>query len=70
MKSTTYVGSVVRVYRAALDWMAAWQKEHGDLNGCTIPAHLSEELAIIGTRGQTENFFDGPPGAEGMNYQR
>ena len=68
MKSTAYVGSVVRVYRAALDWMAAWQKEDGVLKDCTIPVHLSEELAIIGTRGLTENFFDEPPGEEGMNY--
>ena len=69
MKSTAYVGSVVRVYRAALDWLAAWQKEHGTLKECKIPDRYIEELAKVGTRGQTENFFDGPPGEEGMNYK-
>jgi putative protease len=69
MKSTAYVGSVVRIYRAALDWIADWQKEHGDFNGCKIPAILSKELENIGTRGQTENFFNEPAGEEAMNYK-
>lgn len=68
MKSTTYVGSVIRVYRAALDWLAVWQKENGTLKECTIPDKFIEELAKVGTRGQTENFFNGPPGEGEMNY--
>ncbi len=69
MKSTAYVGSVVRVYRAALDWLNEWKQEHGNLKNCSIPDHLNKELAKVGTRGQTENFFDGPPGEKGMNYK-
>jgi putative protease len=56
MKSVHYVGAVVRVYRAALDY--------------TVPSLYMKELMKVGTRGYTENFVFGPPGAEGMLYDR
>jgi putative protease len=53
MKTVYYVGAVVRVYRAALDYLAG-QIKAGE----------------VGTRGYTENFIFGPPGAEDMLYDR
>lgn len=67
MKSVYYVGAVVRLYRAALDYIAA-QPETADPATITLPAVLNEELAKIGSRGYTENFFDGPPKQPDMLY--
>jgi putative protease len=67
MKTVYYVGAVVRVYRAALDYLAG-QIKAGDKVG--LPPVYMEELMKVGTRGYTENFIFGPPGAEDMLYDR
>jgi len=61
MKSTFYVGAVVRLYRAALDFLR-------DHLGEPLPPLFREELARVGTRGYTENFIDSPPGPREMLY--
>jgi len=63
MKSVFYVGSVVRVYRAVLDYLA----ENGI--DSELPPVFMAELLRVGTRGYTENFFNGPPGAAYMIHQ-
>ena len=70
MKSLFYVGGVVRVYRAALDYLAglapaAWENPAG----IRLPDRFMAEVAAIGTRGGSENFFDSQPGAADMLYQ-
>ncbi|MFW8601950.1 U32 family peptidase C-terminal domain-containing protein [Desulfobacterota bacterium M19] len=67
MKSVYYVGAVIRLYRAALDYIAA-QPETTDPSAITLPTAMSAELAKIGSRGYTENFFDGPPEQRDMLY--
>lgn len=71
MKSIYYVGAVVRLYRAALDYLAAEMTSHAGLEptGLRLPAEFSAELLKIGSRGYTENFFDGAPGPEEMLYE-
>jgi len=71
MKSVYYVGAVVRVYRAALDYIAQ-NIEEALANNRMISLQLvyMEELMKVGTRGFTENFIFGPPGAEDMLYDR
>lgn len=68
MKSVYYVGAIVRLYRAALDY---WQENGLPAPGeaKTLPAGFSEELAKIGSRGYTENFFDTPPEQRDMLYE-
>ena len=71
MKSVYYVGAVVRVYRAALDYIAVnWKTPAVDNRNVTLPPLYMEELMKVGTRGYTENFIFGPPGAEDMLYDR
>jgi len=70
MKSIFYVGGVVRVYRAALDYLAsldvsAWDQPENIM----IPNEMLQEIARSGTRDSTENFFDNRPGAAEMLYQ-
>ncbi len=67
MKSVYYVGAVIRLYRAALDYIAA-QPETADPTAITLPTAMGEELSKIGSRGYTENFFDGPPQQRDMLY--
>ena len=62
MKSLFYVGTVVRLYRAALDFWG----DHG--LGTPLPAEFAAELARLGGRGQSENFLDHPPGPPDMLY--
>ncbi len=69
MKSIFYVGGVVRVYRAALDYLAsldgsAWANPEE----IRLPKELLEEISKTGTRGMTKNFFDQKPGADDMLY--
>jgi putative protease len=69
MKSIFYVGGVVRIYRAALDYLAnldvaAWDQA----DNIMIPDNMLEEIARTGTRGITENFFDERPGGSEMLY--
>lgn len=63
-----YVGAVVRVYRAALDYISE-QLAAGELiNDISLPQSFKHEINKIGTRGQTENFFDAPPSSKDMLY--
>lgn len=69
MKSIFYVGGVVRIYRAALDYLAnldgaAWDQA----DNIMIPDNMLHEIARTGTRGITENFFDDRPGGSEMLY--
>lgn len=68
MKSMGYVGSVVRLYRAALDWIKEQQDIGIAAEDQKLPNIFHEEMLKIGTRGWTENFIDGPPDAEDMMY--
>lgn len=63
MKSVYYVGAVVRLYRAALDYIA----EHGST--ATFPSRFMDELLKVGSRGYTKNFLMQQPTASDMLYQ-
>lgn len=70
MKSIFYVGGVVRVYRAALDFLRdlpeeAWLRPEE----ISLPAAMLEELLKTGTRGTTDNFLRQRPGSGEMLYQ-
>lgn len=69
MKSIFYVGGVVRVYRAALDYLRrlpgeAWEKPEQ----IRMPEILDSEIRRTGTRGNTENFIRNRPGSSEMIY--
>lgn len=69
MKSIFYVGGVVRIYRAALDYLAslpaeAWREPAA----ISLPEIFKVEIAKTGTRGTTENFIDQRPGSGEMIY--
>lgn len=69
MKSIFYVGGVIRVYRAALDYLAglpsdAWEKPEE----IVMPPELLEEISRTGTRGMTKNFIKEKPGSTEMIY--
>jgi len=69
MKSLFYVGSVVRVYRAAIDALCAEMERLP--NNAALPglgAIYMEELARVGTRGESGHFISGPPTNEAMIY--
>ena len=68
MKSIGYVGSVVRVYRAALDWIKMQVFSGAECEKLVLPQSFPKEIKKIGTRGQTENFFDAHPSPESMLY--
>lgn len=68
MKSMGYVGSVVRLYRAALDWIKMQFFFGADCEKLVLPKSFAKEIKKIGTRGQTENFFDAPPSTDAMLY--
>ena len=71
MKSVYYVGSVVRVYRAAIDFIAENINQFKAKNTMlSLPQIYMDELMKVGTRDYTENFIYGPPGAEDMLYDR
>jgi len=71
MKSVYYVGTVVRTYRAALDYIAANSEDTQAKNkSIMLPPAYMDELRKVGTRGYTENFLFGPPGGEDMLYDR
>ena len=71
MKSVFYVGAVVRVYRAAIDYIAENMGEYKAKNTMfSLPPVYMDELMKVGTRDYTENFINGPPGAEDMLYDR
>ncbi len=69
MKSIFYVGGVVRIYRAALDYLAklphdAWD----DPAAIQMPEQLIAEILKTGTRGTTDNFISKRPGSSEMIY--
>lgn len=69
MKSIFYVGGVVRVYRAALDYLRqlpaeAWQSAEA----IRLPDGFMREIMRTGTRGTTENFIKERPGSREMIY--
>lgn len=69
MKSIFYVGGVVRVYRAALDYLGqlpveAWLEPES----IHIPGEFMQEIQKTGTRGATENFIKERPGSSEMIY--
>ena len=70
MKSIFYVGGVVRVYRAALEYLrglppSAWREPAR----IKLPAVLMEEIVKTGTRGTSENFIQRRPGGGEMLYE-
>ncbi|MDH3329764.1 MAG: U32 family peptidase [Desulfobulbaceae bacterium] len=70
MKAVGYVGGVVRVYRAVLDWMNQQVQSGKQAAELSVPEHFTGELLKLGTRGGTENFFDSPPDSSDMLYNR
>ena len=71
MKTVYYVGAVVRVYRAALDYLAANSEDaRKEQKSISLPPVYMDEIRKVGTRGYTENFLFGPPGAGDMLYDR
>ena len=63
MKSVHYLATVVRVYREALDRMAA------DPAAYAVSDLWREELDKIASRGYTTGFFNGPPVADMQEYE-
>ena len=70
MKAVGYVGGVVRVYRAALDWIKDRVENGAVIEELALPEYFGEEIRKLGTRGWTENFFDGPPDESDMLHDR
>ena len=70
MKAVGYVGGVVRVYRAALDWIRDRREEGTDVADLVLPPYFTDEIHKLGTRGWTENFFAGPPDESAMMHDR
>jgi putative protease len=69
MKSIFYVGGVVRVYRAALDYLAQLPKEAWEEPAkIHMPKEFMDEIQKTGTRGTTENFINERPGSDEMIY--
>lgn len=69
MKSLFYVAAVVRVYRAALDYLRGLPDSAWNIPELIrIPQYLVEEITKIGTRGVTENFFESRPDGAEMIY--
>ena len=70
MKSVYYAGGTTRVYRAALDYLAALPIEAWiEPENIVMPEEFMAEIWRIGTRGVGENFFAGLPGPEEMLYE-
>lgn len=69
MKSIFYVGGVVRIYRAALDYLGQLPAEAwNDPESIRIPEEFIDEIQRTGTRGTTENFIKERPGSNEMIY--
>lgn len=66
MKGIYYAGGIVRIYRAALDYINK-QVEAG-VDDVVLPATFMQEVLKLGSRGYSENFFDGSVGSENMLY--
>lgn len=70
MKAVGYVGGVVRLYRAVLDWIEDRVRAGENPADLTVPEDFMQELDKLGTRGRSENFFSGPPASSDMLYDR
>jgi len=70
MKAVGHVGGVVRVYRAALDWIREQAGKGEDIAKLVMPRQFTDEIRKLGTRGWTENFFDAPPDESDMMHDR
>ncbi len=70
MKAVGYVGGVVRLYRAALDWIKEQVENGADSSRLQLPEQFNDEIRKLGTRGWTENFFDAPPDESAMMHDR
>ena len=69
MKSIFYVGGVVRVYRAALDYLRQVNPEQWlRPREIEMPPLFLEEIEKTGTRGMSLNFAHQQPGPEDMLY--
>ena len=70
MKGIFYVATIVRAYRAALDYLREYYHETGKEGTMPeMPSSLVKEIKPLGSRGYTENFFDTPPDCTDMLYQ-
>ncbi len=68
MKSMGYVGAAVRIYRAALDFIQEEIDRGVEITQIALPDSFRSEMNKIGTRGQTENFFNESPSSDAMLY--
>jgi len=69
MKSIFYVGGVTRIYRAALDYLAALpDSDWLEPEKIKFPENFYREIERTGTRGKTENFIIDKPGSSEMLY--
>ena len=69
MKSIFYVGAVVRIYRAALEYLKGLPEEvWDDPSQIQFPEKFLDEISRSGTRGMTENFIVDKPGSSEMIY--
>jgi putative protease len=67
MRSIFYVGTAVRLYRAALDYLQSLPPEVWDApEKITLPAAFVEEANRIGTRGTSANFALATPSEKDM----
>lgn len=67
MKGIYYAAGIVRIYRAALDYIANQQAADPEAEVVMPPEFMSEVLKL-GSRGYSENFFDGAVDAANMLY--
>ncbi|MBU0681219.1 MAG: U32 family peptidase [Proteobacteria bacterium] len=67
MKGIYYAGGIVRIYRAALDYIAAAQAADPAAE-VVMPEEFMTEVLKLGSRGYSENFFDGSVDAANMLY--
>ncbi len=66
MKGIYYAGGIVRIYRAALDYIQE-QLAQG-VENIALPPVFMDEILKLGSRGYSENFFDGSVSGENMLY--
>jgi putative protease len=67
MKGIYYAGGIVRIYRAALDYIAAARATDPEAE-VVMPEEFMTEVLKLGSRGYSENFFDGSVDAANMLY--
>ncbi len=68
MKGIYYAGGMVRIYRAALDYIYHSLEENPDQTPKPGPEFMAE-IIKLGSRGYSENFMDDPPGRDDMLYE-